>query len=149
MNDEETINFLSKDQSFGILTRQALILKLFTIKDHTSLYLIDLNNIHKLNMTLGYYIVNEKVRRALDRLKDRYPNLIVGRVFSGDEILIADINNYEDLLNNLINLFSDEKIGFKFIISSTKGFLYLDSVSNLIDTLSNKLINSSYFRALK
>ena len=58
MNNEEKIKYLSEDAAFGILTRPSLELEMSEATAPAVLYIIDFDNIHKMNMTLGYDKVN-------------------------------------------------------------------------------------------
>lgn len=83
----EKIERLSKDKAFGILTRNALDEEISIFKSKFNAIFIDLNNIHKLNGLLGYEKVNSIIRDMFASFD--FQGAIVGRWFSGDEIVIA------------------------------------------------------------
>lgn len=82
-----TISFLSTDRAFGILTRNALELKLRNKENFTAIF-VDFTGIHKLNKEFGYKEINERVRNLIESFHFRKTD-IIGRWFSGDEIVIV------------------------------------------------------------
>jgi len=82
------IKRLSYDKVFGILTRPALEIILENKKSFDCC-LIDFNNLKKLNKLIGYNQVNSIIFNLFKEYK-QYNNSIIGRWFSGDEILIVD-----------------------------------------------------------
>jgi GGDEF domain-containing protein len=89
---KEIIERLSYDKSFGILTRPALEIELERIKKFNCLF-IDLNNIRKLNQIIGYCAVDKLIFNMFDQFKkESSEECIIGRWFSGDEIVIVANN---------------------------------------------------------
>jgi GGDEF domain-containing protein len=148
MNDAEKILFLSRDDPFGILTRPALELTMSESKGVATLYVIDFNDIHKLNKEFGYEKVNALIRETIEILKSRFNGLIVGRIFSGDEIAIIDPFDYFNLIVNYAGICMNNGLGFKWVDSSiTLGHAHAFHRSQL-DTLSQKLQTSCYCKML-
>jgi len=81
------VRTLSHDDAFGMLTRPALIFQADRLPSGSFFMLYcDLDQLHDLNGHLGYEEVNRRVRHSFApalRQSD-----LVGRWFSGDEILI-------------------------------------------------------------
>ena len=150
MNGKAKIEYLSKDPAFGILTRPALELALSETPAFrlTSIYVLDLANIHKLNDQIGYLKVNEKIRRILRRIKRRYPSIIMGRVFSGDEISLVYPMEEWTLLNTIIPFFKDEAIGFKYCVSNDYLGESPEYYSKMYDKLIDALNRNKYYHAI-
>ena len=116
MNANEKIKHLSTDTAFGILTRPALEIYLSERKSHKPaiLYILDLNNIHRLNSLFGYTEVNRKVKLAIKGVRAYHPHLVFGRIFSGDEIAVIDsIKRVKSLQKILAFSFSPHGLSFK------------------------------------
>lgn len=149
MNDLEKIEYLSYDPAFGILTRPALELAVSECTPiGAPMYILDLADIHRKNITFGYMVVNGKIYRALKKTKETHTHLIMGRVFSGDEIVIIDPLNIEKLIQLAIRHFRDEQLGFRF--SATKvtlghPVLYYRTV---FDSIVDNLNKHNYFEAI-
>ena len=87
MNNEELLNKLAHDDSYGCYTRQGLVLVAWPkIADKaTHIIFADIDDMHRLNTEHGYAEVDRKIREAL---KVRSSDVMaIGRYFSGDEIL--------------------------------------------------------------
>jgi len=97
MNKDEIIKFLSHDRAFGILTRNALELKLKSLEKPFRAIFFDFVDLHNLNKNNGYKKVNEDIRKAFKEFEFRETD-IVGRWFSGDEILVAVTDNGSDII---------------------------------------------------
>lgn len=85
MADDALINRLIHDSTFGILTRQGLEYKM----GYESLYnclFIDFESVRCMNTVLGYKHVNSLLKSILSTF--HYPDTLIGRLFSGDEIVI-------------------------------------------------------------
>ena len=130
MTDKEKIDYLSRDAAFGILTRPAVELALAAMSPcSASLYILDLADIHRKNVCYGYLVVNDKIRAALQRTQEYRPELILGRIFSGDEIAIFDPAGGNDLtlIKEIIFYFRNYEIGFRFSLNPIQlGFLQFD-----------------------
>ena len=96
----EIIKRLSFDKEFGILTKQALEIKLEKLDKFDSCF-IDFNNLKKLNNLMGYNKVNKIIFNIFQDFKDY--GCVVGRWFSGDEILIvgSDIKGKISILKDI------------------------------------------------
>jgi hypothetical protein len=81
---------MANDEPFGILTRPALELLMASYKADAILYVVDFNGIHHLNNEMGYSEVNRIIRTMIQEFYIKYQGLMIGRVFSGDEIAIID-----------------------------------------------------------
>lgn len=84
------IEKLSHDKAFDIYTRTGLEIEM---EGEYNCIFIDFNNVHELNHTIGYNKVNEKIQNILYSVADYC--ILVGRFFSGDEIVI--LTKLEDL----------------------------------------------------
>ena len=89
---EAVIEELCHDNAFGILTRNGLEYKLKQIDDITNYRLIwlDFCNVSKSNMLLGYEEVNRRFRELFKQFGSA--DEIIGRCFSGDEIIVITKN---------------------------------------------------------
>ena len=148
MNDAEKIVFLSRDEPFGILTRPALELAMSEGRGPATLYVIDFNDIHKLNKELGYEKVNELIRDTIEILKSRFSGLTVGRIFSGDEIAIVDPADHFHLIHNYAGICLGNKLGFKWVDS----VIVLGEPPHIhriqLNDLSNRLQTSCFSKML-
>lgn len=80
------IKRLSYDKTFGIWKREYIEKRAPKKPDaNKSLIFLDINDMHSLNVTLGYVEVDSRINKAL-RVVRR--NELVGRWYSGDEIVI-------------------------------------------------------------
>ncbi len=148
MNNEMTLHYLSHDRAFGMMTRNAFEIFLSQLSRDFCLYVMDLNDIHKLNAKHGYLTVNEKVRRAVAGAQIYVDGLQFGRVFSGDEISIVDWIGHQDLMEIIREFFQEEQIGFKYLYKPMNHGETLDHYSYELDQLSNLLRDSNYYHAL-
>lgn len=85
MND----NLLKKliiDEYFGILNRNGFEHVIEHSINKYYIFLLDFNNIKKMNKELGYKKVNEIFKNTFNDMKDKF---IIGRAFSGDEIFFC------------------------------------------------------------
>lgn len=80
------------DQHFGILTRNGLDLAVAKLKSSFSFIFLDFNDIHHLNLEFGYNEINERFKDLFSSFSFRNTD-IVGRFFSGDEIIIITISD--------------------------------------------------------
>lgn len=117
MKNTELIKQLSYDKAFGILTRNALDVEIEKLKSFNCAF-IDLNNIKSLNQILGYKKVNELIFNLFHQFKVNHPNCIIGRWFSGDEIMIIhpDIETkimYLELIGKEMGLTFKRKLYYK------------------------------------
>jgi len=148
MNNEEKIKYLSEDAAFGILTRPALELEMSEATAPAVLYIIDFDNIHKMNMTLGYDKVNKIIRESLVELNKTFGGLIVGRVFSGDEIAIVNCNLHQAVVESYADICAEYNLGFRWVDE----FISLGNTHTYhrgqLNHLSKKLQSSRYAKML-
>lgn len=152
MTTEERIKYLSYDSAFGILTRGALELTISEIGHGAiiSIYALDLNHIHTLNRQIGYNGVNVKVRGCFKKIREKFPQLIIGRIFSGDEIAIIDFygQGRVNLEQGIMAVFKKRGLSFKFNyteVSSGKG---LKEYSKILTQLSIKFNTDHFYRIM-
>jgi hypothetical protein len=151
MDSESKIQHLSIDPAFGILTRPALELKLASMPDEliARIYVLDLNDIHKLNNSIGYHKVNEKVSYILAELQRQFPSLIIGRVFSGDEIaLVENGNSYFDIEHGVIPVFESQGISFKYVYQQETFGMMPEVYSRIFTQLSEKLRTRRFYQII-
>lgn len=110
------IDGLRVDKPFGILTRNALEEELQKLDGFNCLFL-DFEDVHKLNAQYGYDYVNELMQKVFATFPFRKTDL-VGRWFSGDEILIAtnadDIQGLGLRLKLFVKEVSNGKLNFRY-----------------------------------
>lgn len=82
---ERRVQAAHYDEAFGMLTRAGLDAKLRRLTTEVDVLFIDLDRIHELNAELGYTEVDKLIRQAFAL---RSTDAIVGRHYSGDEIVI-------------------------------------------------------------
>ena len=112
---EEKIRKLSQDRAFGILTRNALEMRIDTVSHNFDCVFIDFNGVKQLNDEMGYKNVNSIIRAIFANCQFRSEDLI-GRWFSGDEIVVTTEFDIEGLLERLIMQANKRNISFKFKI---------------------------------
>ena len=139
MNDKELIAFLSHDSAFGILTRPSFEYQLIYNIKHHHLYCIDFNGIHNLNKHLGYTTVNNIFKNIFEGLQIGHPSVIIGRVFSGDEIAINCSYHDINMITTLINLCKPHGIGFKFVNRDITAVNHLHDLSAILNEMSETL----------
>jgi len=112
----DAIHRLSYDKAFGILTRNAVeeSVRGVTVFD---VAFLDFDNVHGLNAVLGYDKVNLLFREVFSAMKSMYPNLIVGRWFSGDEIVVvAESDNITEVLAVLGVICKNHHLSFESMV---------------------------------
>lgn len=82
---KDIIKYLAVDPIFGVYTRKYMDYLIVT-KNLRLIYIIDFDDIGKLNGSIGYDKVNKKMRTIF---KKKYDGVYIGRFFSGDEMIIA------------------------------------------------------------
>lgn len=134
----EVKNYLEIDDCFGIYTRQGLIWNVCNGKIPNvvlNVVLLDFDNVHSMNNDFGYQKVNQMFRTTFQLWQQQYPHMVIGRVFSGDEIAIVwDATKIEDCVRavtRLFHLFNPEHFSAKFHQYTYKLQYYLDT--NLVD----------------
>lgn len=126
------IEELSIDKSFNILTRNALEYKILNLNSQFNAVFIDINNLKQLNKLLGYGEVNNIIKKTFDTFKFKDTD-IVGRWFSGDEILIICVGNPYTLYKQLKRHFYNNNLSFKNkIFYNVKSLYDLELLINII-----------------
>ena len=122
------INELIIDRYFGIYTRNGLD---YILKDYDKLniYLLDFDNIKRLNTQIGYKNVNNIFYKMFEEFKNEY---VVGRAFSGDEILVCS-SDFVDI-EKIENICSKFDMSFKYVYAKTN-----NNTTEIIDKLIDKL----------
>lgn len=128
----EIIKRLYYDRAFGILTRGGIEEEILKLSDSFDFVFIDFNNVSKLNLKNGYKKVNDTFSAMFETFAFRSDDL-VGRWFSGDEIVIITKNDPYGLLERFKIHALTYGITFKSIIF--KDVQNLESVCSLIDTI--------------
>lgn len=136
MSDHAKIKeYLEIDDCFGIYTRQGFIWNVCNGKTPTmilSVVLLDFDNVHHMNKEFGYQKVNRMFRTTFQLWQQQYPQMIIGRVFSGDEIAIAFGGTPDcQYLTRLFHLFNPEHFSANSHHYTYKLQYYLDT--NLVD----------------
>lgn len=109
---KQKIKRLSEDKYFGILTRNGIEEKIRKEKRFFDCVFIDFNNMKRLNEYYGYETVNSKIKRIFQTFRFR-KNDIVGRWFSGDEILIILFDSEPELFIKRFETHSSIKFKYK------------------------------------
>lgn len=148
-------SYLFVDEPFGILTRPALELVMAHCKRNSdaTLYIIDFKDIHRLNAQIGYNEVNIIISRCIADFTYKFKDgsaggLIVGRVFSGDEIAIIDDTHHDNLMTEFADICKEFKLGFRWVDTKIKLGLSLKTHRKQVNDLSQKLQTSLYSRML-
>jgi len=108
-------DYLAKDEPFGVLTRPALEVVMSSLPGSNRIYIVDFQDVHKMNSLLGYIVVNNIIRKCIADFSYKYKGIVVGRVFSGDEIAVLDDSNYAGLMEGFVKICKPHKLGFRWI----------------------------------
>lgn len=123
---------LIMDKSFGILNRNSLERKIALLGKSFNVGFIDFCDIHNLNKEKGYEGVNTIFKKLFTGFKFRKED-IVGRWFSGDEIVIISKNHMDNQLMRLEEYAKSLELTFKSHIFN--GVSSLDELSHLINEI--------------
>jgi len=150
MTVNKRVKYLSRDSAFGILTRPALEL---TLSEHprskiVRIYVLDLNDIHKLNTSLGYDKVNEKITSILKSISNSYKGLILGRVFSGDEIAIINAAGRHLPISRITPFFQKQGITFKCVYAESYFGRSAKFYHKMFNKLSNQLRDRNFYQVI-
>jgi GGDEF domain-containing protein len=128
-NAQETIRLLSTDKAFGILTRNAIDLAIEDRDKPFNILFVDFNNVHNLNKILGYKRVNAIFREIFEEYKHAHPFDLLGRYFSGDEIVIISNTDGDSLsrFSSLKSISDKHNMSFKSMT-----FLNQTSIEDII-----------------
>ena len=126
------IKRLSIDEAFGILTRPGLNEKIRKIKKKFHFAFIDFHNVHEMNNKFGYENTNQQFRDIFKSFPFR-KNDIVGRCFSGDEIIIIIFHgNIKELIERFFVFCEKRNISFDYFykenISKKEMYLLLKQI---------------------
>ena len=128
---KRTIERLSIDPMFGILTRSALEIEIEKLDKFNCIFL-DIDKLKKHNEKYGYNNVNYKLKIQFNKFKDICKatgiKAVVGRWFSGDEILI--ITNHLVFVNDLLAEQLDQ-------INMSYKFRFIKNVNTVNDIENN------------
>lgn len=127
---ENRICDLSIDKAFGILTRNGIDERIKTIKGLFNVIFIDFDNVHNLNKINGYNNINNLFKRIFGTFKFRRDDL-VGRWFSGDEIIIVTKGNCKTILKRFNN--HADAFGVKFKFAIFEKVISLEEIENNIN----------------
>lgn len=151
MNADSKVQYLSIDPAFGILTRPALELKLSSMPDEriARIFVLDLNDIHKLNNVIGYEAVNRTIRAVLSTIGGKFPSIIIGRVFSGDEIAMIDEGQtYFDIEHGVVPYFEAESMSFKYVYHESNFGMTPAAYSAIFTELSERLRTRKFYQII-
>lgn len=90
------LNHHENDESFGILTRKGLDSRLKEIEKERVVCFLDLDNMKSLNEVFGYKEVDKKVKTLFSCIRES--DVIIGRYFSGDEIVIILPKEFKNII---------------------------------------------------
>ena len=147
-------DYLFTDEPFGVLTRPALELVMSNgnggigREKEATLYIIDFKDIHKLNSQRGYQSVNNMIKRTIADLTGIFDGLIIGRIFSGDEIAIIDDLHRVGIIPTYAGICMEHKLGFKWIETEILLGQTKKSHKKQLNDLSEKLQTSCYSKVL-
>lgn len=106
---------LSVDPVFNIYTRIALEVELRSLTKSFYSIFIDFNDVHEMNSIYGYETTNTYIREKISLINR--PNLLMGRWFSGDEILIVSASQFSPIyLSSIETLSVLQPASFKYFI---------------------------------
>ena len=131
------------DESFGMLTRQGLenAIERLPRGDYQVVF-IDLDDMHGLNAQIGYEAVNKRVRGTFNPDWNLRKSDIIGRWFSGDEIVLV-LSTDHDGAQMIAESFLDEAhnngLGFTYSISSW--YSDMDTIDNIVADLSRQVMS--------
>jgi hypothetical protein len=99
------IKYLSIDPIFGVYTRKYMDY-LIVKRNIRNIYVIDFDDIGKLNYEIGYEEVNKKFRKIF---KKKVDGCYIGRFFSGDEMIMAFENDRTWTIEKMDKILKDLK----------------------------------------
>ena len=126
---DKLIKRLSYDRMFGILTRNALEVEVEKSKNLFNCIWIDINNFGLLNSIIGYDKANDLIKSTFEAFEFK-SECIIGRWFSGDEILIVH-DRPELIIYALKEVFRNKGLSFKSHI-----YYNIDAFEELVKKLS-------------
>lgn len=111
---EHAIRALSWDDTFGMLTRQGL-LHAASVQPRgiRPVIFLDLDGIHTLNQQLGYEEVNRRIHATFQDAGLRHSD-IIGRWYSGDEIVIITDGDPQAIIDKLTHAARTHGISFTY-----------------------------------
>ena len=141
-------DYLANDEPFGVLTRPALEVVMSSCTGLNRIYVVDFQDIHKMNIMVGYVEVNNIIRESIADFTYNYKGVVVGRVFSGDEIAIIDDREYAGLMEGFAEICKPRNLGFRWIDSTITLGKSKRYYRKQLDDLSEKLRLSRYAKML-
>lgn len=107
------------DKHFGIFTRNYIDFVLRYSPKEYSIIIVDFDHVKQMNISLGYKATNDIFRRMFMSFH-RQTNAIIGRWFSGDEIVLLTLDDPYLLLSKFELHCSGRNLHYKLITVSTK-----------------------------
>lgn len=115
LNKKDIIKYLSIDPIFGIYNRNYIeyIIKKKKLKN---IYILDFENVGEMNENIGYEEVNKRFKNIFKIVKtDKFKKIYIGRLFSGDEIILAtNKKEVNEQINILIDNSKKNDMNFKY-----------------------------------
>ena len=135
---ETKIKQLSNDHVFNVLTRSALEMHIREFKNPFFVIFIDFIDIKKENEARGYEEVNKLISFIIDLI--RLEKCIIGRWFSGDEILIISQEPFEERYTQyLLDHANKYDIKFKpFFLGKQENIKSLKKIINNLPMIKRK-----------
>lgn len=121
VDKDKMIRMLCIDRAFGIYTRNYIdfiIDTKYKDKEFTAV-IVDFNGVKALNEVFGYHYVNALFRETFKTFKPS-GEVLVGRWFSGDEIILITDKSTELLIIELSEHCAKYNLSFKVIVATTK-----------------------------
>jgi len=118
---EQQVERLRIDPTFGCLSRQGLDeLLTSTSLDGKVVVFFDLDKMHELNEVYGYQEVDRRIRAVLAQF--RASEVVVGRWYSGDEIvLIVPYSEQDAVVNRLKVALDSQELSATIALSPISG----------------------------
>ena len=82
---ETRVRAREMDTAYGVLNRAGVEARLRRLRGAVDVLFIDLDHMHDLNGELGYAEVDRRIRQALEL---RRRDVLIGRWYSGDELVV-------------------------------------------------------------
>lgn len=141
-------DYLANDEPFGVLTRPALEVVMSSCNGLNHIYIVDFQEVHKMNHIMGYVNVNNIIRRCIADFTYKYKGVVVGRVFSGDEIAVLDDRNFDKLMEGFAEICKPYNLGFRWLESTVVLGKSRKYYRLHLNTLSELLRSSRYAKML-
>lgn len=121
---EDKIKRLSEDKSFGILNRNGLEEEILKIDINFNAIFLDFDGMHELNNSIGYENVNAIITGIFKNFSR--DEVLIGRWFSGDEIMLIPRINYKVyfILKMLHEYIGESLLEFKYVVIENCNSIY-------------------------